>query len=199
MPLRRDQQGLDEGAEVEPGADLEIAIDRQHQRDRRTEEAQVRLGLAAHAGMVALGDAKQAVEVPADLAAPREIGLAEGHRIVAILLLARGGIVERGGDQRGLQPGAGPGPEHAQAPGLHVGAARCPRRQFDQTAHQGGIDGIRQEGAHGAAAGDGLLDRLSRRCTHALSGWRAARKASCSRIRSSSSALAISLRVLSRP
>ncbi len=48
VPLRRDQQVLEEHAEVEPGADLEGAVDGDHQRDGRAEEAKIGLGLPAH-------------------------------------------------------------------------------------------------------------------------------------------------------
>ncbi len=69
VALRCDQDALHEHAEIEPGADFEIAVDRHHQRDRRIEEAQVRGGLPLHALDIALLDAEQAIEVPADLAA----------------------------------------------------------------------------------------------------------------------------------
>ena len=69
MALGRDQQVLDEHAEIQPGADLQIAVDRQHQRDRRIEEAQIGRRLPLHALDITLRHAEQAVEIPADLSA----------------------------------------------------------------------------------------------------------------------------------
>ena len=104
VALRRDQDALDEHAEIEPGADLEIAVDRHHQRDRRVEEAQIGGGLALHAVDIALLDAEQAVEVPADLAAARLVGLAEGLGIVAVFLGRRQVRAVERRDQRRLEP-----------------------------------------------------------------------------------------------
>src|SRR5436309_1397708 len=69
-PARRDHHVLEEHAEVEPAALPHDPVDREHEADRRVEELVVAPVLRVHALLVGLGDAEEAVQVPADLAAP---------------------------------------------------------------------------------------------------------------------------------
>src|SRR5450755_4140209 len=70
LAARRDHDALQEHAEIEPAALAHDAVDREHQADRRPEELVVAPMLRVHALLVGLGEAEQAVQIPADLAPP---------------------------------------------------------------------------------------------------------------------------------
>ena len=100
---RRDHDALQEHAVVEPAALLHHAVDREDQADRGVEEGVVAAVLRVHARLVGLADAQQPVQVPADLAAPVDVGRGPLRRVVGVLLAvlrALGGVVEGGLDRR---------------------------------------------------------------------------------------------------
>src|SRR5690242_20252422 len=84
-----DHDRSQENAEIEPASDFEVLIQREDHADRCAEEFVV-----AHPGLlgaleITLGDAKQAVHVPADLAPPSEERLAPADGIVIPFALVR--------------------------------------------------------------------------------------------------------------
>ena len=129
---RRDHDALQEHAEVEPAALAHDPVDREHQADRRAEELVVAPVLRVHARLVGLGDAEQAVQVPADLAAALDEGRAPLGRVVGVLLgvasRARPGRRRRRRDasESASQRCAG---EDVDVPRLRVRARRRARRR----------------------------------------------------------------------
>jgi hypothetical protein len=115
---------LEEHAEVEPAALAHDAVDGEHQADRRAEEFVVAAMLRVHARLVGLGDAEQAVEIPADLAPPLDEGRAPLGRVVGVFLAVTGPLdrIVVGRDEalrQVLQRRAG---EHGHVPRLRVGS-----------------------------------------------------------------------------
>ena len=183
---RRDHDVLQEHAVVEPAALLHDAVDGEDQPDRRVEEVVVAAVLRVHARLVGLADAEQAVQVPADLAAPVDVGRRPLRRVVGVLLAvrarARRGRRRRRGSPRDRRCFAAPVstctfhgcvlvPEGARAATAQDVLDRLAR-------HRRG-----QEGADRAARGDGGVDGAAWSWSgvgHAVAirGCRAARRAS---------------------
>src|SRR3954454_471466 len=146
-------------AVIEPGADFEPAVDRENRADRRAEKIKILAVLRVHRRVVALLDAEQTIQVPADLAPPRQIRLEELFGIVTVFAfatpgrrtpLARDGIRQRAFCLAG---------QHVGAPGLHVGAARRARGDVDNALDQLARNRMVLEAAHGAPLGNRALDR----------------------------------------
>ncbi len=77
---------LQKHAVVEPAALLHHPVDGENQTDRRVEKQVVAAMLGVHGGLVALGDAQQAVQVPADLAAAVDVGRTPFAGVVGVFL-----------------------------------------------------------------------------------------------------------------
>src|SRR6185436_13116760 len=109
-------------------ADLEILVEREDESHRGAEEFEVAAALALRSLEVPLPDAEEAIKVPADLAPPREEGLAPVLRVVVPLAPVRGlpVAVERFEDRR-AKAVTRFARDDAHLPGLDVGAARRAR------------------------------------------------------------------------
>src|SRR3954447_9897068 len=91
MCARCDHDVFQKHAVIEPGADFEPAIDRENRADRRAEKIKILAVLRVHRRVVALLDAEQTIQVPADLAPPRQIRLEELFGIVTVFAFATPG------------------------------------------------------------------------------------------------------------
>src|SRR5215213_2410623 len=157
VAARRRHDIAEEDAVIEPAADLEPAVDREDHADGRVEEDEVARVLRLHPRRLAAGDAEEAVEVPADLAASRQIRLEEAIRVVLVLGAMRRAFGMRP-HERGGEALLGLAREHVYAPGLHVGAARRPRRDVEDTLDERARHRGWQEGAHRSARCDRRFD-----------------------------------------
>src|SRR5215203_6247688 len=157
VSARRRHDVAEADAVVEPAADLEAAVDREDHADGRVEEDEVARVLRLHPRRLAARDAEEAVEVPADLAAPSQIRLEELVGVVLVLGAMRRAFGMRP-HERGGEALLGFAREHVDAPGLHVGAARRPRRDVEDALDQFARHRRRQEGAHRAARCDRRFD-----------------------------------------
>ena len=141
---------LHEHAEIEIGAEPEIAVEREDHADGRAEEIEIAVVECARGGAVAFRDAEQAVERPAEGAAPREIRVAQLRRVIGVfrrgLRRARAALRHDGGGE----PPAGLAGEHMDAPGLGVGGARRAARGGEDALDRGARNGVGQEAAHAA-------------------------------------------------
>ena len=160
---RRDHHVLQEHAEVEPAALAHDPVDREHEADRRAEELVVAPVLRVHPLLVGLGDAEQAVEIPADLAAPVDEGRPPLGRVVRVLLAVAGALdrVVVGGDElrrQRLQRLAG---EDVDVPRLRVRPRRRARRDGEDRLDRRARHRRRQEGADRVARGDRGLGRAA--------------------------------------
>jgi hypothetical protein len=157
VTARRGHDVAEEDAVVEPAADLEPAVDREDHADGRVEEEEVARVLRLHPRRLAARDAEEAVEIPADLAAPRQIRLEELVGVVLVLRAMRRalGMGPQHGGRKTLLRLAG---EHVDAPGLHVGAARRARRDVEDALDERPRHRRWQESAHGAARCDRRFD-----------------------------------------
>src|SRR5829696_9248712 len=135
VSARRRHDVAEEDAVVEPAADLEAAVDREDHADGRVEEDEVARVLRLHPRRLAARDAEEAVEVPADLAAPSQIRLEELVGVVLVLGAMRRAFGMRP-HERGGEALLGFAREHVDAPGLHVGAARRPRHDVEDALDQ---------------------------------------------------------------
>ena len=114
---------LQEHAVVEPTADFQLAIDQKDQPDRRVEKAEIARGLVLHANGVALFDADQTVEVPANFAAAAFVGLEKLIRVIGEFGVGLHLGIAEGGLNSGFQAlERGPG-QYLDFPWLHIGPA----------------------------------------------------------------------------
>jgi hypothetical protein len=125
-------------AEVEPAADLEILVEREDQAYWGAEELVVAAALLLGAFEVALGDAEQAVEVPADLAPAREEGLAPLDRVVVpFALVDRLAVAIEGRKDGGAQPVATPPTTRTSRAGCSIRSAAGGRASSSSTLARG--------------------------------------------------------------
>src|SRR5262249_10422527 len=147
---------LQEHAVIEPGAALQVAIDRKDQAHRCIEEGVVARVLGVHLVLVRATDAERAIETPTTGTSPSKIGLAPFHRIVVVLALAylvaaiarhcfAYDLVARGTLQ------------HPHMPRLRVATRRRTAGDAQHALDQLARHGFAQKGTNAAAAGDGLL------------------------------------------
>jgi len=83
---RRDHHAQQEHAEVQPGALAQVPFDAEEHADRRSEELVVLRVLSAHRVGIALSDAKQPVQRPAQSPAQAQVGVAPVRGVVDVLL-----------------------------------------------------------------------------------------------------------------
>ena len=143
---RGDHDRSQEDAKIEPASDFEILIQREDHADGCAEELVV-----PHPGLlgaleVALGDAKQAVHAPADLAPPSKEWLAPADGIVIPFALVR--LKAVAGDRieyRLRQTRLGVARNHPDAPGLDVAAAGASAGEPQQFLDRGPLDEVGEE------------------------------------------------------
>jgi hypothetical protein len=155
-----DHDVFEKHPEVEPAALAEVAVDREHQSDRGSEEGVVAPVLAQRALAVAPGDARQGVEVPADLAPALDVRRAPRDGVVLVLPRI-GRAAEMGGAERRLQPVERRARDGVHPPGLDIGPAGRPARDLEDPLDGGARDGLVREAADAAAARDRPLDRVA--------------------------------------
>jgi hypothetical protein len=154
----RDHEGADEDAEVQPGADLEVLVEREDESHGRAEELEVPAPLAFGALEIPLPDPQQPVHVPADLAPAREEGLAPVHRVVVpVALVRRLALAVEGAEDLPAETVAHLARDHAHLPGLDIGAARRARGERQQLFDRRAVHRRGQERTHGTARPDGLV------------------------------------------
>ena len=161
MGARRDHHAFEEHAVVEPAALAHDAVDREHEADRRTEELVVAPMLGVHPRLVGPGDAEQRVEVPADLAAPLDVGRDPLGRVVRVFLAVPCpllGVVVRG-DETARQRLQRPAGEDVDLPRLRVRPGRRARGGGEDSLDGRARNRRRQKGPDRTARGDRGLGR----------------------------------------
>ncbi len=147
---------LDEHAEVEPRALVEVAVDEKEQPHRRAEEAVVVVPALLGLPLVLAADAEGAVEGQAAGLAPLAVGAAPLVRVVGVV-----GIRLPPGlacfDQCGGEPFAGFAFHHGKLPRLGVDPGGGPAGGIEDGANGGVVDAAVEEGAGGAAGAEGLV------------------------------------------
>ena len=158
LPSRGHADVLNKHSVIQPAHPSHITIDGKDHADRCVEELEIPRVKLAGFFVLAFADAEQTIHIPADLAAPCQIGIAVLFEIMEPTGLVFLGLVPERVEHCIAQRCQGIIRQNVNVPRLHIGAARRARSDFEDMSHRIVRHWVGFKRSHRPARRNGFID-----------------------------------------